>query len=173
MSDVLLDPTPKPENVKLAAKVHERQVFDLLKLLALENALFRVDDECVLEIIRMATEEKGGIVGIIEDDGKIVASIGLFLERFWYTKDWHVAEYWNFVHPDFRKSNYAKSLINFSKWINENMGLILNIGILSSERTEAKIRLYERSNLKKMGVFFMNEARFDANVAPPHAYASG
>lgn len=169
-----MEPTQKPGNVRLAKRSDEKQIFDLLMILKTENALFQHDDDCVMETIRVATEQRGGIIGVIEENGRLTGTIGLFLERFWYTKDWHVQEFWNFVHPDFRNSNaetearntYAKDLINFSKWTNEQMGLMLNIGIISTDRTAAKIRLYERQKLIKMGVFFMNQAKFDRNVAP-------
>jgi len=148
-------PAVKPDNVVLAGKADEEGVFDLLMNLAEENAMFDVDDECVYETIRMATERRGGIIGIIKDGGKPVASIGLFLDRMWYTKDWYVAEYWNYVHPDYRRKPYFSNLVNFSKWVNENMGIFLNMGVMSMERTDAKVKVLGRK-LNYIGALFMN-----------------
>lgn len=152
----ITEPTQKPANIRLAEKRDEQEIFDLLKLLALENALFNVNDDKVRETIQIATDQKNGMIGIIEQDGHVVGSVGLFIHGYWYTDDWHLQEYWNFVHPEYRRSNYAKNLIDFAKWVNENMGLILNMGIISTERTEAKVRLYGRSGLTSVGATFMN-----------------
>lgn len=155
------EPTKKPDTVRMARPGDEKKIFDLLLLLHDENAIFPRDDNEVMETIVRGTRNENGMIGVIESKGEIVGAVGLFIEKYWYTKVWHLSEYWNFVHPDYRcrektgNHAYAHDLIDFSKWANENMGLILSMGIISTHRTEAKVRLYGRK-LIPVGAFFMN-----------------
>lgn len=154
----------KPENVRLAVRSDEDEIFRILSEgLFQENGTFSLSENKSRDFIRQAVDCQGGIIGVIEEEGQIAATIGMNLGTFWYSDDWHIEEYWNFVRPEFRnhigekshRSYYAKDLINFGKWCAEKMGLILNIGIISTTRTEAKCRLYGR-NLTPVGMFFMH-----------------
>lgn len=155
--------TERPLNVRIAGPQDTAAIYDLLTTrLYHENGVFSVCPEKVIETITHATEGRGGVIGIIEENGEIAASIGMQLGQFWYSEDWHVEELWNFVRKEYRnhignerRSFYAKDLINFGKWFSEQMKMILNIGIISTERTEAKVRLYQRS-LTPVGCFFMH-----------------
>lgn len=149
--------TIKPDNVRLAIPADDQAIFDLLRnKLYYENGAFSVDDEKTMRTIQTATRGEGGIIGIIDgNNGDLAGTIGMQLGQFWYSSDWHVEEFWNFVSPDYRKSDYAKNLIDFAKWCAEKMELVLNIGILSTDRTEAKQRLYAR-RLQPAGMFFFH-----------------
>lgn len=156
--------TDQPKNVRLAIPSDEDRIYKLLSEgLFQENGTFSLSEERSREFIRQAVNHQGGIIGVIEEEGQLAGSIGLNLGRFWYSDDWHVEEYWNFVAEPYRKSigtqykrsDYAKDLINFAKWVSERMELVLNIGIISTHRTEAKCRLYSRT-LTPCGQFFMH-----------------
>lgn len=149
-------PTAKPENVRMATHGDAEAIYDLLQLLKDENAIFEMSSDKVRETIKRATDHQGGMIGVVEQDGKIVGTVGLFISQFWYTQTHHVEEYWNFVHPEYRRSNFAKDLINFAKWVNENMGLVLLMGIISTSRTKAKVELYARMLNQPVGAYFMN-----------------
>jgi hypothetical protein len=58
------------------------------------------------------------------------------------------------VHPKYRKSNYARKLIEQSKWTSDLMKLPVQVGINSLDRTEGKVRLYAR-HMPCVGAFFM------------------
>lgn len=148
-------PTQRPDNVEIAKPCHEQEIFDMLILLWEENALFPRDDDMVMHNIRRATEGKGGIIGMIRIEGKIVGIIGMFLDSYWYSSTLYLSEYWNFVHPDYRRSEYAKNLIQFAKNCNENLGVMLIAGVLSTRRTAAKSRLLGRQ-LIPVGQLFAN-----------------
>lgn len=149
------EPTIKPDNVRLARRGDTQKIYDLLQPLHAENGIFSMDKQSVLETIKNGTEERGGIIGVIEDGGRLAGSIGLYLSKYWYTTDWHLAEYWNFVHPDYRTCGYGTTLVDFAKWANENLRVPLMMGIISTTKTEAKMRLYDRK-LIRVGGFFMN-----------------
>ncbi len=154
--------TDQPKNVRLALPSDEDAIFDLLSEgLFNENGTFSLSERKSREFIRQATNGGGGIIGVIEEGGQLAGSIGMNLESFWYSEDILISEFWNYVHPNYRnhvgenRSHYAKDLINFAKYISERMSMVLNIGIISTTRTEAKCRLYGR-NLQTVGAFFMH-----------------
>lgn len=140
-------PTPRPLGVRIANKVDEGAVFDLLMLLAAENALAPVNDEKVRAMIRRSTDRQGGVIGIIDaPDGGIAASVSLIMAQWWYSEAWHYEEVWSFVHPDHRRGagNYAQRLIQFARWWGEQIGMPVLMGVLSTHRTIGKVRLYAR-----------------------------
>ncbi len=154
----------RPSNVRLAVPSDEDMLFKILSEgLFHENGTFSLSESKSRAFIRNAVNNEGGIIGIIEEGNQIAATIGMNLGTFWYSNDFHIEEYWNYTRPeyrksintDFKRSDYAKDLINFGKWCSEAMGLILNIGIISTTRTEAKCRLYSRT-LTPVGQFFMH-----------------
>lgn len=156
--------TEQPKNVRLAVPSDENSIFKLLaEGLFQENGTFSLSEKKSREFINHATNNEGGIIGVIEENGIIAGSIGLNLETFWYSDDFYICEYWNYVAPQYRKSintefqrsDYAKNLIDFAKWVSERMNLVLNIGILTTHRTEAKQRLYQRK-LTAAGSFFFH-----------------
>lgn len=148
-------PTPKPDCVRLAGPQDEQRIFELLQKLHGENAMFQMSPARVMERIKLATECKGGLIGLLEIDGKLAGSVGLFMSQFWYTEIWHLEELWNFVHPDYRKNPQGKHLLEFMKWANENLGIMLSTGIMSTIRLEGKMKLYMRKFFL-LGAFFMN-----------------
>lgn len=133
----------------------------LLRLLHAENSLegFAMDEDMVRNTLRRAFNRQGGIVGVIGEPGHLEAGIYLSLSQMWYSAAWHLAELWNFVHPDHRRSPHAKSMIAFAKHCAEELSVPLIIGIVSNERTEAKVRLYERQLAKPAGAFFIWNGR--------------
>lgn len=155
--------TEKPKNVRLATKADEQQIYDILMELYAENALFSLSSEKVWSVIRRATERKGGIIGVIDGPNGIEGSVGLELTQFWYSDDWLVSEYWNFVREPFRKTTNAVDLINFAKWSVENIGLPLHMGIITTKRTAAKERLYRRV-MPKVGAFFVHNLQGIENL---------
>ncbi len=98
---------------------------------------------------------KNANIKYVEIDGKIIASVGALFAQWWHTDDWHIDEMWNFVHPDYRKSTYAKDLITYMKWIAEQMGMSLHMGIITATKMEAKIRLYRRQ-ITPVGALFVH-----------------
>lgn len=154
----------KPSNVRVATLGDCEDLYKILvEGLYEENGAFSLSEKKVRDFIISAVTNQGGIIGVIEEKGEIAGIVGMVISQFWYSDDWHIEEYFNFTRPEFRKSlgsenhrsNYAKDLINFAKWVSEKMGIVLNIGIISTTRTESKCRLYRRS-LTPTGMFFMH-----------------
>lgn len=148
--------TQRPANVRLATPRDEAALFAFLMLAAEENSLSPPNDELVMAAIRKATGRQGNVVGIIDaPDGSIAASVGICMNTWWYSLKWHCQDMWCYVHPDHRRSDYAKSLIQFSKWWADQLGMDLIMGVMSVHRTEGKVRLYRRM-LPFVGAVFLH-----------------
>ena len=144
------------DEIRLATPEDEEQVFDFLMTLHAENALFPVSPEKVRDAIKHATDRRGGVIALIEgDDGRIEASLGAVVEPWWYTTAPSLNEVWNYVRADCRQTNHAKRLIEFGKVLADQhlCGIPFFMGIISTERTEAKMRLYGRQ-LQQIGGMF-------------------
>lgn len=144
-----------PSSVRIVTAGDENAVYDLLMLLYAENAMASLSETKVREMIRRATEKRGGLIGVIDGKDGIEASVGLILSTWWYSDAAHLEEMWTFVHPDHRKSNHARDLIEFSKWAAETMGIPLLMGILTTHKADAKVRLY-RSMIPQAGALFVH-----------------
>jgi len=159
MTKVLYDLESGVPGVRLATKDDEWQIFGLLMLLHAENGMFRLNRDKVLAGIQWATERKGGIIFCIDDNKGVVATLGMCITSDWYSDDEYLLERWNYVHPDYRRSDYSRKLIDQAKWTHEwfkrtGVLLPLQVGINSFDRTEAKVRLYARQ-MACIGAFFM------------------
>lgn len=140
--------------VRIATPADADQIFGLCEMIHDEIGHSPMDPDRVREHIRLATTGQDGIMGVIEEDGRVCGCIFLALMPIWYSKDWQLVELFNFVHPDHRRSDYAASLIAFAKGIAQQMNLMLMIGVTTNHRMEAKVRLYSR-HLPKAGEFFI------------------
>lgn len=143
-------PTPRPEGVRIAVQADEKAIFDLLMTRAAEeNALAPVNEFKVLSTIKLATERKGAVIGVIEEQSEIAASVGLIMGQFWYSEQWHYQDLWCYVHPEYRRhrrgnTNFAQMLLQFVKWWGEQAGACVFMGVATTDRTLAKVRLFAR-----------------------------
>ena len=145
--------------VRLATKSDEGELFALLLMLHAENGLFSLNRDKVVLGIQHATERRGGVIYCIEEDRRVVATLGMSIACDWYSDDEYLLERWNFVHPDYRRSDYGQRLIEQSKWASDwfkAQGKLMPFmcGIISLHRTESKIRLYAR-RMACVGAFFL------------------
>ena len=143
-----------PSVVRLATTEDLPELMKLCHMLHDENGIFSMDDDMVLETLQLGTNRKGGIIGVIGTEQHLEGMIYMQVSNFWYSRQPYLVELFNFVHPDHRKSNHAKALIEFAKNCTDDK-LRLVIGIISNERTKAKVKLYERSLGQPAGAFFV------------------
>ena len=145
--------------VRLATKNDEGDIFALLLMLHAENGMFTLNRQKVTAGIQWATERKGGVIYVIDDGPRVVATMGMTIAMDWYTDDEYLLERLNYVHPDYRRTDYARKLLEQGKWSHEwfkqaGHALPFMCGINSFDRTEAKIRLYAR-HFPCIGAYFM------------------
>lgn len=141
-------------DVRLAVIEDRPAIVALTTQLHGENGLFRIAPDKVDRMIDRYFDRKGAVIGVIGEIGNPVATIYMGLDQLIYTDDWALVEQWNFVHPDHRRSNYARQLIAYAKKTADALRVPLMVGILSNKRTEAKARLYEQM-LERAGSYFI------------------
>lgn len=149
-----------PTRVRLAVADDEDELVDIVRLMHGENGIFTLCEDKVRETLRNAlsgpVEKRRGLIGAIGPKGSIEGSIYLEVGTLWYSSQWTLIEQWNFVLPPFRRSTGSKDLISFAKLMSDKFGLPLVIGVLSNERTEAKVRLYRKQLGEPAGAFFVH-----------------
>jgi hypothetical protein len=126
-----------------------------------ENGFVNPNPVKLLEQIYAALAQDHGLVGIIGKEGeKIEGAVLLRTSKMWYSDQDILEEKAIFIHPDYRsaKGGRARRLVEFSKEVSDYLKIPLIIGVLSNNRTEAKVRLYERQFGKASGAFFLYNA---------------
>ena len=100
------------------------------------------------------------VIGIIGSPGQMQGSVCIVRDEPWYSEQEIIQEKWNFVFPEYRKSNNAQTLIAFSKAVACAWQRRLIMCVMSTERQPAKMRLYRRQiGCEPFGGFFV----FDYN----------
>ena len=149
-------------SVRLGTPDEEDKILELALQAWEENGIRSVNAEKMRAMIRPALYLWEGLVGVIGDPGqRVEAAILLRVCSMWYSDDKILEEKAIFVHPDFRhgKIGRARMLTEFSKQIADGLKIPLLIGVLSSHRTEAKVKLYERQFGSPAGAFFLYNAK--------------
>jgi hypothetical protein len=95
-----------------------------------------------------------GAIGVIGDVGQLEALVFVCLGEMWYSREKHLEEYIVYVDPECRRSFHARALIRWMKEKSEHTTLPLLTGVVSNDRTKAKVDLYGRM-LPKIGEFFL------------------
>lgn len=164
--------TAKPDNVRFAAPGDEQNALRLMRLAHAEQPIFSLNEEKMLKVIRRCTQpephkgEFGGLALIDGPEGQLEGYLLMLVTQHWFSDDWHVDEISNFVDPAIRakRPGHAKSLINFAKWFAEQMNMPLIMGILSTKRLEAKIKLYGRQ-LTPAGAVFVHNTGYGTSLS--------
>jgi GNAT superfamily N-acetyltransferase len=141
--------------IRLATPADEPDILAMCGELHAENGVFPMDDGRVREWIGKAIHKKGGIIGLIGPVGALEAIGFLMITCFDYTTEFHLSEQFNFVRPAFRNKPHARALIEWAKGCADELHLKLFIGVISSQRTEAKIRLYRKILGEPSGAWFV------------------
>ena len=144
--------------VRLAGPEDTDRVYDFLVDLHKENGLFELDRSSARNVIERGTHHDGGLIYIIEHKNEIRASIGLVMDRHWYSDQWYLLELWTYINPKYRTYGYVDILIDKAKESADRLHIPLQIGVLSTHRTDAKVRLYQRK-MPFAGAFFFYEPK--------------
>jgi hypothetical protein len=144
-----------PTVVRLADVGDLDAILRLCRQLARENALFAMNEEKVRAGIELAVHKNGGVLGVIGNVGEIEGMMMLRVGQFWYTDQFHLEELFSFVPPKYRRSENAKKLVEWGKKMADDLGIPFFVGITSTIRTEAKVRLYRRMLGTWLGCYFV------------------
>lgn len=154
------------ETVTIALPSDFTNLMAFLRLMHKENAIAPIVEKRVENILSRGLARDNAVIGVIRGPSGIEASTGLYLGNFWYSDSIHIEDLWCFVHPDHRRTSHAKDLLNFARWASTELGKPLLMGVLSTERTSAKVRLYNRALGAPAGALFVVNAILPDAVAP-------
>jgi hypothetical protein len=104
-----------------------------------------------------------GAIGVIGPAGALEAIAFVIFGSYWYSDERHLEELLVYVDPAHRKSRHAIALVNWMKFQSDLTGLPLVTGIISNERTAAKVALYDRL-LPRIGAFFLYNGKGGSSV---------
>jgi len=127
-----------------------------------ENGLSEPNIDKILYDVVPSLHQDRGIIGVIGPvGGPLEGFVLLRIGNLWYSDTSIIEEKTVFVHPDFRsaKGGRARKLCEFSKKTADELKMTLMIGILSNQRTESKIKLYNRLFGKPSGVTYTYGAK--------------
>lgn len=128
----------------------------------LENGFLSPSSEKLVSEIWPALNQDHGIIGIIGKPGeRIEGAVVLRIGTMWYSDSPVIEEKAIFIEPEYRsaKGGRARKLCEFSKKVSDSLGIPLIIGVLSNNRTEAKVRMYKRQFGEPAGAFFLYGAK--------------
>lgn len=132
-------------------------VLDICRQNHVENGQFGLSMRKVEGMVDKAFSNEGCIIGTVGQGRNVEGIIMLLIAQFWYTDDWCLEEIMNYVLPEHRRSTHAKDMIAFAKRCSDEIQIPLVIGVVSNERTKAKIELYRRQLGEPVGGYFMHK----------------
>lgn len=150
----------KELDIRVGTPEDVHDVMDLALTACEENAFVKPNPSRLLEDIWPALNLEKGLMGIIGTPNHLEGLVLLRLGKMWYSDQDVLEERAIFIYPEYRnaKGGRARRLCEFSKRVSDNLNIPLIIGVLSTIRTEGKVRLYERMFGKPTGAFFLYRA---------------
>jgi len=153
-----------PSIVRVAKPADHTEIWRLFLQGHRENGKFALAPEKVDWFVQRALHPElipqwdtgpRSVIGVIGDVGKLEALCFVTIGTYWYTHDKHLEEFIVYVDPECRRPpGHARACIEWMKSQSDRTGIPLMTGIISSDRTEAKVRLYRRM-LEPVGAFFL------------------
>lgn len=132
-----------------------------------ENGLTNPNPVKLLQEVWASLTLQNGIMGLIGEPGqRVEAGILLRIDPLWYSDERVLLERAIFVHPEFRaaKGGRARLLCEYAKNAAHELNIPLVIGILTSQRVEAKVKLYERQFGEPSGAYWIYGAKTGAGA---------
>lgn len=142
--------------VRKAMPEDRQQILEMCEENHRENGQFKLAPKKVATMVDRAFNGGGAIIGVVGGHNSIEGMLLLLISQFWYTDDWILEEIQNYVRPECRRSTHAKDMIAFGKRCSDEIGIPLVIGVVSNERTKAKMELYRRQLGEPVGGYFLH-----------------
>lgn len=148
--------------IRVANENDADEIMEMAREIHGENGVFRLSEEKIRTLLDGAlsgpVETRRGVCGVIGASGTVESSIFLEFGVPYYSEDVGVFELWNYVRPEYRRTNNCNDQIAWARYVRAQFDLPLVIGCLSNQRTQAKIRLYSRQLGPPAGAFFIEGA---------------
>jgi hypothetical protein len=158
----------QPSVVRVATPADKTEVLRLIRAAHAESGIFPLSENKIVFFVdrflnpaAIPADDTGprGTIGVIGESGRLEGAILLSIGSPWNSDETTLDELLNIVDPAHRQSNHARALIAYSKYITDRLRssypmLMLIIGVLSTARTFAKVRFYQRALSRPAGLFF-------------------
>lgn len=163
----------KPDSVRVAMPADEPALYALLMKLHDTNfaglpyaKYLPISEDKIRAHVNTCCHGQGALAGVIYGpENSIIASVGIFCTQPWWSDKFHLSEYWLFVDPDHRTgTSHAADLFQFARWhradlsARANYEMPLEVTVLTSDRLEAKERLWRRYSTKIGGIFWTDDS---------------
>ena len=93
-------------------------------------------------------------LGVEDDEGKLVGSLGLHKTSPWYSDSAYLADGWFYVLPEYRKTGVGKMLIETAKEFAKEANLPLIIGVFNSDDADTKSQVMQKLGMTMVGGLF-------------------
>jgi hypothetical protein len=166
--------TTTPSTIRKAIPQDAPEIWRMFLQLHRENGLFEIDPQKVTNFMdraihpeRIPNWDTGprAQIGVIGPPGKLEAVVFVLIAQFWYSSEYHLEELLVYVDPECRKSRHAIACVTWMKALSDQLQIPLLTGIISKDRTAAKIRLYDRM-LPRIGAFYFYPKEDEELVKP-------
>lgn len=143
--------------VRTAQPDDEDGIMTLAKMIHQEIGMFELNEQKVRDTVRPLLHKHFGIIGVVGTKDNLEAMILLRIANNWYSDTPFLEEMSVFVRPEYRNATVSRvhKLIEFAKKAADGLDLPLMIGVLSNQRTNAKVELYEKHFGHPAGAFFI------------------
>lgn len=158
-----------PENVRIATRDDEAEIFSLLMALNADNSFGITprpsDIDAAIHAGTRNGKETGVFIGVIDGDhGDLAASACLVPNSWWYCKSqWYLNELWVFVRPEYRtRGAYFDDLFRFmiacQRLAEQSTGTKwpLVTSVSSLKRLPSKMRLWSRYGRLVGGIYLID-----------------
>jgi len=104
------------------------EICELLRAMHAENGVGQVNDKKALGVITQRINDGGCM--ICRQHGRLVGSVAIYKDTWWYSDEKVFFDQWFFVHPEFRAFGHATRLLAALKQACRNTGvpLVLHVG---------------------------------------------
>lgn len=131
------------------------EVMRLMRLAYEENGAANVDWGAVELAVIAAINGDRSALGVIDCDNGLCGLILLHFCEVWYSREIMLEELVAFVQEEHRRRHNARALLEFARSCADRLQVPLLVGVISNERTQAKVRLYRRIFGEPAGAFFL------------------
>lgn len=153
--------------VRYALPADYPHIIEMSEELHRENGHSTIDYPIAEAAIMDAINGNKALIGVIGPVGALQGIVFLRFASFWNSSDIFLEELFVYVPPPYRKTPNAKTLIKFMINTADRLDLPLFTGVLSSHRTKAKLRLYEKHlGAPVGGYFFVYDPKNKMRFAP-------
>lgn len=144
--------------IALATPENLEEVCELLRVMHAENGVGRVNEEKARGVITKRLQE-GGVI-LARSHGRLVGSVAIYKDNWWYSDELAFFDQWFFVHPEHRSEGHAVRLLAALKQACRNTGVPLVLHVGTTVDALSKLKFFKKHLTPFGGSFiFQPEAK--------------